>query len=167
MNSLFRLDVPKRSLSCHRGGERLQPGMDYYSLLLDDENSKVIRQDYCLICWREMTGNRDLTTNHGYWQSRIDRKEEIKGSQSKTIKALALLKELLELPEREDAEVFVLSLFLARARRLILRKEIQRDGMNYFLYEKVGCDEFITIKKMNLNSDEITLLRQILSEKLN
>ena len=162
MNSLFQLDIPKRNVLCHHGEERLLPGMEYYSLITDDENAKIIRRDYCLACWQAVAINQDISNSHGYWQSKIEPKCEIKIVQSKTLRALALLNQ----EDRNEGELFVLSLFLARARQLILRKEIVQAGIKYYLFERSHQDEFLTIKKVELTSDEIRLLQQVLSEKL-
>lgn len=166
MNSLFQLDIPKRNVLCHHGEERLLPGMEYYSLIADDENAKIIRRDYCQACWHVVSVNQHLSNSHGYWQSKIEPKCEIKVIQSKTLRALVLLRQLLNQEDRNEGELFVLSLFLARARQLIFRKEIVQAGIKYYLYEMNHQDEFLTIKKIELTSDEIRILQQVLSEKL-
>ena len=164
MNSLFQLDIPKRNTACSKGGERLVPGMHYFSLILTNEDQKTTRQDYCLSCWEDVSKN--LTSNHAYWQSNIDAKTDVKGIQSKVLKALALLKELLSQVEHNEAEIFVLSLFLARARQLVLRQEIKQGEEKFYLFEVARQDEFITVKKLNLDSLEIKSLQQCISAKL-
>lgn len=168
MHPLFKIDIPKRSSHCIKGGERLIPGMDYYSLLLDEETQKMVRQDFCPTCWQQAVTQGDLTKNRGHWQSRVDAKHEKGSAQSlnKIEKALSILKESQAMSERNDAEIFVLALYLARARQLILRKEMKDKGSYYNLYEIANQDEFLTIKKVDLSGLEINTIQQSLSKKL-
>lgn len=166
MNSLFQLQIPKRNSRCFKGGEPLIPGMEYYSLLLEEkENQKVIRQDFCSVCWHDanIKGN---VSNQSYWQSRIEHKLNEPQSQSKVAKALSLLRKMLTEPNNEP-ELFVMALFLARARQLVLRREFEENGCQYYLYEVARLDEFVTIKKIELSLLETATIQHSLSQKLN
>lgn len=168
--SFFQLDIPRRSSTCIKKGERLVPGMEYYSLLLKEDDSHSIRRlDYCSACWREALVDVDLGKSQGYWKSRIEIKlpKEASYNQTRTAKALTLLKDFLKSPtDTNEAEVFVLSLLLARARQLLLRKEFQENGFVYLLYEIAGQDEFVTIKKIELPQLKVQALQASLSSKL-
>lgn len=162
MNPFVQLDIPKRSVTCTKGGERLAPGTDYYSLILEGENESIIRHDYCSKCWTPP----QVSKKHTYWKSSIEAKPELPASQSRTEKALALLKNLLQQPVGQENEIFVMALYLAHARKLVLRKEFEEQGVAYYLYEVMHQDEFITIKKVDLSLLETHALQKTLSARL-
>lgn len=166
MNTLFKLDIPKRSLHCSCLGERLQPGMEIYSLLLDDEPQRMARRDYCSVCWKQVQADGILKSSRGYWKSKIEEKKAPAES-SRVERALALLRELIQAPETHQAEIFVLSLFLAHARQLALRQEFKREEGTYQLYEVLRQDEFMTVKVMKLSLPEIETIQKTLALKLN
>jgi hypothetical protein len=162
MNSLFQLDIPKRSTHCGHQGERLLPGMDIYSLLLEGEQD-FKRRDFCATCWTQIEKEPD--SHRGYWKSKIEPKKPATEI-SRPARALALLQELLNTADPDEAEIFVLSLFLARARQLALRQEVQREGSLYYLYEIVGQEQFLTIKAHDLSDLQIEVLQKSLASKL-
>lgn len=169
MNPLLQIEIPRRSVSCFKGGERLLPGMEYYSFLMQDENQKFIRRDFCLACWQQFMKEVDVKQGHGYWKSRIENKKESSSSsgQSKTAKALILFKTLLQEVNRNEAEIFILALLLARARRLILRRELEQEGQLYALYEVAHQETFFMIKKIEVSQLETAVIQQSLAKKLN
>lgn len=169
MNSLFQLDIPKRNTHCSNKGERLEAGMKYYSLLIEEGKQKFIRQDFCVPCWEESGVHKNLTDSkgHGYWQSSIEVKPPtIQPQQNKILKALSLLKEMLQQGMNNFDEQFVLALYLARAKHLVFRQEIEQEGEKYYLYEIPGQDEFLTIKKMKLSELEVAAIQKNISSKL-
>jgi hypothetical protein len=112
MNYLGHTDIPRRSLHCVKGEERFTPGMDYYSLLIyEDECFK--RFDCCVKCWPEWIAAQDLTQGHSFWKSRVEAKKEIKVNQTKEEQALDLLKAKMAQPDSDAAEIFMLALYYA------------------------------------------------------
>jgi hypothetical protein len=167
MNSLFQLEIPKRNGQCAHQGERLLPGMDIYSLLVEEgEETRLARRDFCSACWTQV---RDIQCEQpsarGYWKSKIEKRKAVEGS-SRVERALILLRNLLQSPEPQEAEIFVLCLFLSHARQIALRQEFQKDGLTYHLYEVVRKEEFITIKVINLSQIQIENLQKSLAEQL-
>lgn len=166
MNRFFSLNIPKRSGSCYKGGERFLPGTDYYSLIVEDENQTKKRLDFCPLCWKEHP--QEAKSPLIYWKSHIEiRQESASLPSSRTHRALALLKTMVLEPQSSEEELFVLALFLAHARKLILRKEFEEEGLAYMLYEVAQQDEFVAIKKIDLSTLETKVLQDSLSVKLN
>ncbi len=166
MNSLFQLDIPKRHAHCCHQGERLVPGMEMYSLLVETETETYLRRDFCLPCWSLLQNEQAWPpVNRGYWKSKIELKK-IPPSSTRTEKALVLLRELLQAPTPSEEEIFVLCLFLAHARQLALRQELQKEGNTYYLYEVLGQEEFFTIKVCALSSLRTEELQRSLSNKI-
>lgn len=166
MRSPFQLEIPKRSSQCCKQGEKLTPGMEYYSMLLEDEVGKIKRQDYCTNCWTGIIGSQELANSRGYWKSKIDVKEKAPPT-SRGERALLLLKTLLENPVGHEADIFVLALLLAHMRRVVLRKEIEQDGVKYGLYEILHKEEFVTIKTISLSNLETARIQESLASQLN
>lgn len=162
----FQVDIPKRSQSCFHKEEKFAPGMEYYSLLFEDENFKIQRQDFCKACWDICSTDDKLSNSRGYWKSRIEDKH-IKIPSDRPAKALKLLKELMQLPEPPLSEIYVLAILLAHFRRLILRKEFSEEKKNFHLYEVQHQDEFIRIQLINLHTNEIETIQKNLAVKLN
>jgi hypothetical protein len=166
MNSLIKIEIPKRGIHCALRGERLLPGMEIYSLLSEDHDERLTRRDFCSVCWkmvRETEGGHHFA--RGYWKSKIEKQKPSEGSQ-RVERAFSLLLALQNDPEPREAEIFVLSLFLAHARHLALRHEFQREGITYHLYEFLRNEEFITIKAVNLPRDQIENLQRSISSQL-
>lgn len=139
--------------------------MDYYSLLLEDEEQKLIRKDFCSTCWSERLAKNEFPNNKGYWKSKIEIKKEI-NAKSRIDRALILLKNLMQNQKDHESELFVLAMFLAHARRLALRKEIEHEEEKFGLYEILHQDEFLTIKLIPLTHLEIEELQKSLASKL-
>lgn len=167
MNSLFQLEIPKRQAQCAHQGERLLPGMDIYSLLIEEGKEMCLaRRDFCSACWTQIKAvQSEQPSARGYWKSKIEKRKAPEGS-SRVERALILLRNLLQLPEPPEAEIFVLCLFLSHARQIALRQEIQKEGFTYSLYEILHKEEFITIKVINLSQIQIESLQKSLAEQL-
>lgn len=167
MNSLFHLEIPKRNMHCAHQGERLLPGMEIYSLLIEEgEEQRLARRDFCSACWMKVRDAQSLLpSNRGHWKSKIEVRKVPEGA-SRTEKALALLRILQQSPEPQEAEIFVLCLFLSHARQLALRKEFKREAESYHLYEILRKDEFVTIKVVNLSHFQIETLQKSLADQL-
>lgn len=167
MNTFFQLTIPKRHTHCCNKGERIEPGMEYCSLLSEEDDKEIIRQDYCLPCWKEVSSQVDLNKNFTFWQSKTNLKIALPNSKNKVTRAVSLLKQLINQSEPHDSEIFILALYLARARQLYLRKEFEENGSIYHLYELVEYDEFITVKKVLLTALEAPFLQKKISAQLN
>ena len=165
MNSLFQLEIPKRQSHCFHQGERLSPGMEIYSLLLEDPSQTVCRRDFCSLCWSSIQIEREFPNNRGYWKSKIESKKSIKSS-NRIERALTLLREKLNAAENNEAELFVLCLFLSHARQLTLRQEFQKDGETYQLYEILRQEEFVTVKVLVLSEAQIEAIQKSLADQL-
>jgi hypothetical protein len=167
MNSLFQLEIPKRSAQCAHQGERLLPGMEIYSLLVEEETTqKIARRDFCSTCWKEAGKSQgEQPTARGYWKSKIEKRKAAEGS-SRVERALILLRQLQLSPEPQEAEIFVLCLFLSHARQLALRQEFQKEGVSYYLYEILRKEEFLTVKVVNLSQIQIETLQKSLADQL-
>jgi hypothetical protein len=167
MNSLFQLEIPKRSAQCAHLGERLIPGMEIYSLLVEEENTqKILRRDFCSACWKQVReAQSEQPAARGYWKSKIEKRKIAEGS-SRVDRAFALLRSLQQAPEPQEAEIFVLCLFLSHARQLALRQEFQKEGVTYQLYEILRKEEFLTVKVINLSQIQIETLQKSLADQL-
>lgn len=161
------IEIPRRTPCCARGGEKLVPGMDYYSLLVEQENKQIFRQDFCCACWDASFKERQDALGQGYWKSRIEAKKETDRSHlsKRVAKAYSLLETVLQQPKGQEAKIFILALFLARAKQLILRREWKEDRQRYYLYEMAGEEKLLTIKHMDISPREIAQLEQSLTEQ--
>ena len=98
----------------------LAPGMEYYSVLLQQENVYT-RYDFCVICWETSAKNKFSDLAKTIWKAKVASKKEMEDLSIKTRdeKAFLLLKEALQKTCDEDwAETFVLALYLVRRKLL-------------------------------------------------
>ncbi|MCB1111848.1 MAG: hypothetical protein H7A37_08615 [Chlamydiales bacterium] len=162
----FQIEIPKRSAACCAGEERLEPGMDYFSILVDSDGDEFMREDYCSACWTAKAENLpDAMLTH--WKSKvIDQKQAQEDLfKSRDEKALALLKELSQSEEAEkQSEAFILCLYLARKRHLYHRKDIDEGQVG--LYEVAATEEMLPIKKISLADIDAEKIQKEIARKL-
>lgn len=163
MHSLVQLDIPRRNAQCAHQGEPLLPGMDIYSLLYEENGTKkIVRKDVCSTCWANF---KDKGTSKGYWKSKIEKKKSTE-TPARAVRALGLFKTLLSSPNIKEDEIFVLSLYLAHARQIAMRKEFQNENSTYYLYEIPRSEEFFTVKTVNLSPLQIEQIQKSLAVQL-
>lgn len=165
-NSIFPIDIPKRSQACAKGQEALQSGATYYSLLVEEKEQGQQRRDYCAKCWETVAIDDDFLKSKIYWKSRVpSKKEEPQLPQDRDERAFVLLKTALE--ESNNPEAFVLALYLARKRLISLRKEFNNDkGQVQQLYEVLETEEMLCVNKVPLSSLQIVQIQTQLAKKM-
>jgi hypothetical protein len=164
---MFHIEIPKRSSCCVKGGESLNPGSDYYSVLIKgDEEGVYQRQDYCVNCWSQA---EQVPSGRSVWKSRVPIKKE--GSElpkQRDARALYLLKELLtnQITPTANAEAFVLALYLARRRLIVLRREVEREGQPPLsIYEVLETEEMVCVPKLSLSQLHVEQIQAELAKK--
>ena len=165
MNSLFQFEIPKRMSHCSHQGELLLPGMEIYSQVLEKDTQGFIRHDFCSVCWNRVKNEGEKSKSRGYWKSKIEQRKSSTHS-SRNNRALALLRELQQASEPQETEIFVLSLFLSRARQIALRQEVQKEGVTYQIYEILREEEYLTVKALQLSFLEIETIQKSLAVQL-
>lgn len=165
MNSLFQIEIPKRNSYCSLQGERLLPGMEIYSQLLEQETEGFARRDFCSTCWGQIQAKEENNKLQGYWKSKIEQRKPTVES-SRMSRALSLLKEWQCACEPREAEIFVLCLFLAHARQLVLRQEFKKEEVIYHLYEVLRQEEYVTVKVVPLSQLQIETIQKSLANSL-
>jgi len=163
----YQLEIPRRLAACSKQEEKFTPGMDYYSVLKETEEG-LCRTDFCVHCWEQSAKQECLEQALTHWKSKVPPKG--KGlflSQNRDERALQLLKETLgsDLPESQ-ADCFVLALYLARRRLLMMRQQIEQEpGQFYFLYEVAATEEILTVKRMDLLQLSVDEIQKRLVER--
>lgn len=152
---MFQIEIPRRSQICAHGQEPLEPGDEFYSVLWNGENERqLIRQDYCVACWEKVINQESFRVMRSYWKSKIPlKKESIALPKQRDERAFYLLKEALKSDSLDDqTEAFILALYLARKRLLVLRQELpQLNGDIGLLYEHQVSEELLCVKKFPLS----------------
>lgn len=159
--------IPRRSRYCSGGQEEFVSDMEYYSILVEDHSSHYLRQDFCPTCWKQI----DKSKNKIFWKSKIPPKKQIQEltNLKKEDQAMELLRDAFDKSrEEENVRIFVLALYLARRKRLIFRKEIEKNGVVYFFYEVAATEEMIYVKKIDLaqSQQKIAALQNELAAQL-
>ena len=166
---MFQIEIPRRSQFCAERQEKFEPGMDFYSALWDGENeSSYLRKDFCPACWECFLQGQSFDTMRSYWKSKIPlKKEESPLPKQRDERALYLLKEALSKGGADDqAEAFILALFLARRRLVLLRQEFTRDnGLVKMVYEVPTTEEMLCVQKFALSDLQIEKIQLELAKK--
>lgn len=169
MTLSFLLSIPRRNPRCARGQELLAPATDYYSVLSESEEGGYVRHDFCSACWEASAKQETQQQSKGSWKSRVPAKEaEVLRSADREHFALELLKTALASNSEEDqADAFILALYLTRKRLLQARQQLkQAGGQVVTLYEVVDTEEMLAVKKLPLSQLQVVTLQQRLAEKL-
>lgn len=96
-----------------------------------------------------------------YWKSAISaKKHQVKSSRAE--RAFSLFKAL---HDDNDAERYILALYLAREKLFVLKNEIKKEGRLYQIYETADGDGWM-IPVVILNTKQINDLQQQLAEQL-
>lgn len=172
--NLFQIEIPKRSPNCMEKGEPLNPGADYFSILLPDPEKGFLRHDFCPSCWEEVAKEKYLSVAKTAWKAKVPLKDESDNLSNKTRdeKAIHLLKEAIQKDQSsvnadDWAETFVLALYLARRRILYLRQELpQEDKSILCIYEVAATEEMLPVKRKSLLNVNIEELQTKIAHKL-
>lgn len=166
---MFYVEIPKRSLCCVKGGEPFLPGSQYYStIMLEEKGERYQREDYCMECWKKGHPSSDSQMISS-WKSIVPIKKELSElPKRRDERALYLLKEILVNPNDSstNSEAFILALFLARRRLIVLRQEVIREGkLPLCIYEVMETEEMLSIPKIPLSDLQVETLRLELAKK--
>jgi anion-transporting ArsA/GET3 family ATPase len=170
----FNLDIPKRGASCAKGGEAFHPGTEYHSILLETNQDQYKRQDFCCACWDNFAKEEMLAQATSHWKAHVivSAKQNDKGiiakqDQIQDDQVLDILKNGLDSEKIEDhAESFLLALYLARKKILILREQFEKENQTIFLYEIASTEEILPIRKVALSELQTAAIQQRLASKL-
>lgn len=170
IKTFFQMEIPRRSQHCAKGQEQFIAESEYFSVLLENGQGDLLRQDFCAVCWQASNALEGFSRVKGYWKAKIASKKDNSEGQpilSRDEKAFQLLKEALSI-NSEDCleEAFVLALYLARRRLIILRQKIRHDnGSEIYLYEVSATEEMLGIKKIELSNLKIEKIQLQLAAK--
>lgn len=169
MLSGLHIEIPRRNRTCNKAEEPLAPGTIYYSILVE-EGKGYQRQDFCKSCWEKEMREEWVPKASGHWKAQVPaKKNSDAASQKKEERALDLLKEALaNKVEEEMAEAFILALYLARRKWLILREEIKQSKEHSLLvYEVSETEEMIAVPRpKSLSQIQVGTIQAKLVEKL-
>ncbi len=167
---LFQIEIPRRAAHCMHGQEAFVPEMEYYSILLPNNEKGYQRYDFCVTCWEKAAKEQFQAAAKTAWKAKVATKNEVEDLSTKTRdeKAFYLLKEALQHPSQENwAETFVLALYLARRRILYLRQELpQDDGSTLCVYEVGATEEMLSILRRSLIGVNLEEIQKKIAEKL-
>lgn len=166
----FQLVIPRRAQQCVQGQEPLEPGSEYYSVLIEDpeQQGNFQRRDFCVHCWDTISQKLHTMEAHSYWKSSVKDKKEIEEfSRDRDTRAMELLRAALQQDsEAARAEAFVLALYLTRRRLLILRPQRQKEAQPFLLYEVAETEEMLSIPRIVLSPLQAEEIQKQLASKL-
>ena len=160
----IHIEIPRRAVSCAHCLQLFQPGMEYFSRLMDQvKEGSYVRSDYHIDCWKQIADEPC-----SLWKGKIPLKREPSElPKQRDARSLYLLKEALAICDPKSyPEAFVLSLYLARRRKIILRQErLLNDGHPALLYEIMATEEMILVPKLALSDLQVKEIQLALAAK--
>lgn len=165
----FQVDIPRRAACCARGQEEFLPGMEFYSVLDEgDEKGQFQRFDYCPLCWSQLDVHAQHPKLISYWKSKVPAKKLADDlPKQRDARVLALLKAAVQHGQAGHDEAFVLALYLARRRLIVLRQELTLpEGGAASLYEVVESEEMLCVPRMPLSELQVEKIQQSLAAQL-
>lgn len=164
--SAFQIAIPRRSYACSQCNEPFAAGKTYYSILGEERvEGDYPRLDYCQACWTKQTKSKTPQYSSA-WSAAVPLKKEASElPKQRDARALYLLKQTLNQDDKEsNAEAFVLSLYLARRRRLYLRQEMKLQNGHYAsLYEVAETEEMLCVPKLALSDLQVEKIQEKLA----
>jgi len=165
-----KIEIPRRNGLCAHCQQPLQPGTPYFSVLLDETKEGVYtRLDYKADCWKQEGLQQSYQKARSIWKAKVPLKKDLSElPKQRDARALFLLKESLANHAPESyAESFVLSLYLARRRKIAMRQEsFFSDGHPASLYEVYETEEMLLVPKLALSNLEVEKIQLAIAAKL-
>ncbi len=153
MKPIIHYDIPRRANVCSQGQEPLKPGMTYHTMLEESPEGEIVRKDFCIECWNSKSFSGTVN-----WKSAIPKplKPAITPA-ARDESSMILLKN----GECDSEEAFVLALYLARRKKIALRKETK----DKLFYEVLATEDIMTIHKVPLSQLAIAEIQVRLLDK--
>jgi hypothetical protein len=154
--------ISKRREACSYCGEEFRERGIFYSVLSEDEDEGLVREDFCPSCWEKFRTQPHFC----FW--RCCREERAEKQVLDTEVMLSLFEQLEgALEERKRAFRFVLALYLMRRKELRLDK-IARDGdAELMVFKRKGSGERVEVINPDLDEARIQQVSEHLTELLN
>ena len=143
--------------------------MEFYSALVESEEKGLYqRYDYCAPCWSLLNVQKLYPKLVSHWKSRVPAKKLVDElPKQRDARVLALLKDAI-LQNQSPDEAFVLALYLARKRLIVLRQEmaLPNGGGAASLYEVLETEEMLCVPRLQLSELQVGKIQQSLASQL-
>lgn len=162
----FQIHIPRRHHKCMQAEEILVPGMEYHSILYEEDEDKFRRYDICTECWKNADQAKLLEGSCTHWVSKVpDKPVQDELSKDRNERALELLKEGLE--GGDPVKNMLLAMMLKRKKHLQYRQELAKeDGATYHLYESHTTEEMIAVPQVSISEADIESIQEQITQEL-
>lgn len=151
-----KIGIPRRSRVCTRTREKFAPGSEYISIITEGENEgEFIREDISVAYWNQHGSEEGLAKAKSHWKGKLPMKPEgVKEPEELMTRAFEMFEGALEQPEGE-LTAFILALFLARKKVLVLRQEMEHYGRLHYLFESKEGEEVYSVPILHPTAEEV------------
>jgi hypothetical protein len=149
-----------------KGEEIFQSGMEYHSILFQEDEEKFRRYDLCSTCWQNNDQKEFMDGACTHWVSRIaDKPIQDELVTDRNDRALELLKEGLE--GGDPVKNMLLAMMLRRKKHMQYRQElVKEDGNIYHLYEVPSTEEMIAVPQVSIAESDIEAIQHQIMQEL-
>ena len=154
---MIPLQIPRRNRKCSACENPFQSNDLYHSILNEQDEGKLAREDLCPSCWEEKHPE-----HKSHWCSKVPEREIVDLTpQGHDERLMELLKECVNSQEENDhRKAFVVALYLTRRKKLIQRQEIEHQGHDVIIYEVKENEEMLSVPKVSITTLQVAEIQK-------
>ncbi len=160
MTAMTEFDFKRFSRQCSATGQPIERGTDFYSVLLEQEDGTLARQDISGAAWQGPPENCV-----GWWRSRLPALEKGRVYWAPNEVLLTVFQHANTTPGQEDI-AYVMALLLVRKRILQWKETVQREGRPWMRMHDARQNTDLEVAEVPLTPRRISEIQAELAEKL-
>jgi hypothetical protein len=160
MTVMTEFDFKRSSRQCSATGQPIERGTDFYSVLLEQDDSSLTRQDISATAWQGPPENCI-----GWWRSRLPSLEKGRVYWAPNEVLVTVFQHASSTPGQEDI-AYVMALLLVRKRILQWKETVQRDGRPWMRLHDARQNTDLEVAEASLTAQRVAEIQAELAEKL-
>ncbi len=160
MSAMIDFDFRRSARQCSLTGQPLERGAEFYSVLVEQDDGSLARQDISAAAWQGPP--EDCV---GWWRSRLPSLEKGKVYWAPNEVLLSVFQHSLGAPGQSDI-AYVMALLLVRKRILQWRETIHREGRAYLRLHDPKQNLDLEVAEAELTPTRTAQIQAELAEKL-
>lgn len=157
---MTEFDFRRSSRQCSVTGQPIERGTEFYSVLIEQEDGSLARQDISAAAWQGPPENC-----LGWWRSRLPSLEKGRVYWAPNEVLLSFFQHARTTPGQEDV-AYVMALLLVRKRILQWKDTIEREGRSLLRLHDARQNLDLEVAELTLTPQRVAEIQAELAEKL-